>query len=117
MNWAHAFDLWKTLGANYEGGAVDNEARIAIQMMHRIGALVTFLTLGFFAVRCLRRGSSKGIKVTAMVMIFLLIAQVTLGISTVLFIRPLEIATAHNAAAALLLLSTLTLIHRLSYRP
>ncbi|MBI2339626.1 MAG: COX15/CtaA family protein [Deltaproteobacteria bacterium] len=110
MNWAHAFDPWKSLGA------IDNEARVAIHILHRLGAVVTFLVLGFLAVKGLTGAEDKSVKATSIIMILLLIAQVTLGISTVLFIRPLEIATAHNAVAALLLLTVIALNDQIARR-
>ena len=118
MDFGNAFTVWKQWGQNFEGGILTQEGRVAIQILHRIGALVTFLILGFLAVKGLTGTlpshqkfwcGGKGIKVTSIIMILLLLTQITLGISTVLFTRPLEIATAHNAVAALLLLSTITL--------
>ncbi|MBI4411898.1 MAG: COX15/CtaA family protein [Deltaproteobacteria bacterium] len=109
MDLTEAMTIWKNWGTNSEGGILSNEGRVAIQILHRIGAVVTFLFLGFLAIRCLKPGSSKTTKTTAIILILLLMTQVTLGISTVLFTRPLESATAHNAVAALLLLATLAL--------
>ena len=37
------FVLWRGIGVNYEGGVLDGAARAAIQMAHRIGALVVFV--------------------------------------------------------------------------
>jgi cytochrome c oxidase assembly protein subunit 15 len=46
MDFAEGFTLWRGLGINYEFGVLENDARAAIHMSHRIGALVTLLTLG-----------------------------------------------------------------------
>jgi cytochrome c oxidase assembly protein subunit 15 len=41
LNFQHAFHFWMSLGPNYQGGILDNTARVTIQMMHRFGALIT----------------------------------------------------------------------------
>ena len=41
------FVLWRGIGVNYEGGVLDAPARAAIQIAHRIGALVVFCYLGW----------------------------------------------------------------------
>ena len=43
------FVLWRGIGVNYEGGVLDCAARSAIQIAHRIGALVVFCYLGWLA--------------------------------------------------------------------
>lgn len=102
------FVLWRGIGVNYEGGVLDMAARSAIQITHRIGALVVFLYLGFLAHRLARAGLRRyGLAVAA-----LLIAQVLLGISNVHFGLPLPVATAHNGVAAALLFSLLAALAR-----
>jgi cytochrome c oxidase assembly protein subunit 15 len=93
------FVLWRGVGVNYEGGVLDAPARAAIQIAHRIGALVVFCYLGWLAHR-LARARSRGLGIAIGV---LLIAQVTLGIGNVKLGLPLPVATAHNGVAALLL--------------
>ena len=39
----HAFEPWHGLNINYEGGVLDNSARVAIHVTHRLGALLTTL--------------------------------------------------------------------------
>lgn len=98
-----AFVLWRGIGVNYEGGVLDMAARSAIQMAHRIGALVTFLYLGWLSHRLARGGLRKvGIAVAVV-----LVAQVLLGIGNVHLGLPLPVATAHNGVAALLLFTLL----------
>src|ERR1700693_2254014 len=53
--WPHtdygdAFVLWRGLNIDYEGGVLDNPARVAIHLAHRLGALVASVALGFAAV-------------------------------------------------------------------
>ncbi|MEO8460923.1 MAG: COX15/CtaA family protein [Dokdonella sp.] len=100
------FVLWRGIGVNYEGGVLDLPARSAIQIAHRIGALIVFgyvLALVFAAWR--RRVHALAATIAA-----LLIAQIALGISNVVFALPLVIATAHNGVAALLLLALVALL-------
>ena len=39
------FVLWRGIGVDYEGGVLDGEARIAIQLAHRMMAVVVFVYL------------------------------------------------------------------------
>jgi cytochrome c oxidase assembly protein subunit 15 len=93
------FVLWRGVGVNYEGGVLDAPARAAIQIAHRIGALVVFCYLGWLAFRLARAGS----RTLALAIGVLLLAQVSLGIGNVKLGLPLPVATAHNGVAALLL--------------
>ena len=42
-NFKEAFNLFQTIGPNYLFGQMSNEARVAIHITHRIGAIVVFL--------------------------------------------------------------------------
>lgn len=103
------FVLWREIGVNYEGGVLDMAARSAIQITHRIGALVVFCYLLWLAYRLLLSGFRFGGIAVAVV----LIAQVLLGISNVHFGLPLPVATLHNGGAALLLFTLLAHYARL----
>jgi cytochrome c oxidase assembly protein subunit 15 len=102
------FILWRGIGVNYEGGVLDMAARSAIQIAHRIGALVVFCYLGWLAFKAARRG----LRAHALAIALILLAQVTLGISNVYFGLPLPVATAHNGVAALLLFALLATLAR-----
>ena len=92
----------------YLGGVMDNEARIAIHMAHRIGAVVT---TGYLLWLCLLlwRGPLSPVRRMAPVVGGVLVLQVVLGLSNVLFNFPLWVAVAHNAVGALLLVVLVTL--------
>jgi len=111
MDFDEAFAMWRGLGVNYEYGVLEHPARTAIHVTHRIGALVTLLYLGWLVLALLR--SEAGLRGAAMLVGGLLLAQVALGIGNVLLHLPLEVATAHNGVAALLLISLLYVNHRL----
>ncbi len=112
-DYGDAFVLWRGLGVNYEGGVLDNPARVAIHLTHRIGAIIATLALSLAALTALRRRSSPGVAWAAWAVLAALAVQLTLGISMVLRGFPLLLATAHTAGAAVLLLSVLGLLHRL----
>jgi len=119
--WPHtdyksAFVLWHGLGINYEGGILDNPARVAIHLTHRLGALVATLALGAAAAFVLLRKTVATAVPAAYAVLGALALQLTIGISMVLKAFPLRLTTAHNAGAALLLLATLTLVRRVSAR-
>lgn len=112
MDMADGFVLWRGLGVNYEFGVLDSPARVAVHMAHRAWALVTFACLGFVGLQVARRCPGP-LRAAAVAMLALLAAQVSLGIANVWLSLPLPVAAAHNAVAALLLLSVLTLTHTL----
>jgi cytochrome c oxidase assembly protein subunit 15 len=105
-----AFILLRHIGVDYEGGILDGPARTAIQLVHRIGALVVFAHVLTVAIRAARVPTVRGYGIAVG---GLLIAQVCLGIGNVVFGLPLPVAAAHNAGAALLLFSLLALAVRL----
>jgi cytochrome c oxidase assembly protein subunit 15 len=112
-DYRNAFVLWRGLGINYEGGVLDNPARIAIHLTHRLGALVATLMLVTAAVTVLTRKALPQVMLPGLCVLAALALQLTLGISMVLKGFPLELATAHTAGAAVLLLSVLALLHGL----
>jgi len=110
VNFGEAFTLWHGAGTNYDGGVLDAAGRTAIHMSHRIGALVTFVVLCAVAVRALR-ARPRLIKKVGVVLPLVLLLQIGLGISNVVFILPLPVAVAHNGVAALLLLVLVALLY------
>ncbi|WP_449448435.1 COX15/CtaA family protein [Thermomonas brevis] len=104
------FVLWRGIGVDYEGGILDNEARVAIQMAHRIMALLVFGHLMTVAVRLLRNPGLRGWGAT---LGLVLCAQVGLGIANVVLSLPLKVAVLHNAGATALLFLLVTLLARL----
>lgn len=104
-----AFVLWRGLGVNYEFGVLEHPARTAIHLTHRIGAAVVAAYLLWLGVIAVRR-SGSGVRTAAFVLLLLLLTQVSLGISNVIFHLPLPVAVLHNGVAALLLLALLSLV-------
>jgi cytochrome c oxidase assembly protein subunit 15 len=109
MDVKDAFVLWRGLGIDYEGGVLDHPARVAIHFVHRLGALLTAIVLGLLAIRVWRKGRNTSVRIAAVVLGFVLLAQLIVGPLMVVRALPLPLATAHNAVAALLLLSVVRL--------
>jgi cytochrome c oxidase assembly protein subunit 15 len=105
-----AFVLWRGLGINYEGGVLENPARVAIHLTHRMGAVIATLTLSLAALTVLTRRLLARFALPAWLVLAALLLQLTIGVSMVLRGFPLQLATAHTAGAALLLLSVLALL-------
>lgn len=103
-----AFVLWREGKIDYEGGILDAPARTAIHLAHRSGAVVTVLMVLAVVIGAFRQVDS-GVRFMAVVLLCIACVQVALGVANVLLRLPLPIAVAHNAVAALLMLSLLTL--------
>jgi len=110
MDFEDAFVLWRGLGIDYEGGVLDHPARVAIHYTHRLWGVVTAIVLGFVAWRAVRTGQSRAVRTAGAALAVLLAVQWTIGPVMVLKALPLELATAHNGVAALLLLSVVALL-------
>ncbi|GHA78386.1 COX15/CtaA family protein [Cognatilysobacter bugurensis] len=109
-DYREGFVLWRGIGVDYEGGVLDGAARIAIQMAHRLWAIVAFVALLALALRLVRTPGMRG---WATLLALLTFAQVTLGIANVKLSLPLSVAVLHNAGAVLLLFVLVTLLARL----
>lgn len=110
MDFANAFNLTHhDIGPNYLGGLLYGEARTAIHVSHRIGALLVTLVLLLLAAMLMRRGLGR----LAGLLIAALALQVGLGISNVVFNLPLAVAVAHNGGGAALLLVLVLVNYRL----
>jgi len=115
-DYSSAFALWHSRQINYEGGVLDNPARTAIHLTHRLGALITAAALTLAAVYALQHRGLAGARLRAWAVLGALGLQLFIGVSMVLKTFPLWLATAHTAGAALLLLATLALLRSLSTR-
>ena len=108
MDFENAF-YWGPLGIDYEFGVLENPARSAIQMVHRIGALViTGALIGLaFAYK-----NYTMLRNNIFIILLLLSIQVGLGIINVVMSLPMFAAVMHNAVALGLLLSLISLAHK-----
>ena len=98
--WGHEHDR-----PDYEFGVLENDARTTIHVMHRFGAMLVFLLVGLLVIKVLARARCHFYSKFAAVIGALLLAQIGLGISNVVFVVPLPVAVAHNFGGLLLLVS------------
>ncbi len=110
-----AFGVWHEFDKNYEWGVLHNGARVTVHFLHRLGALIVFIYLGLLGLKIVRRKEDFIFCRLGILLLILLLAQISLGISNILFQLPLAVAVAHNAVAALLFL-TLTALLLASFR-
>lgn len=113
LNLRQAFELFQPIGVNYEGGVLETPIRMTIQMMHRYGAFITAVYLGFLSLWIIFANRTEGLRGIAGILLLILVVQILLGIANVMLSLPLWTAVAHNGVAALLLLTLVTLIDKL----
>ena len=106
------FVLWRELGVDYEGGVLDNPARVAIHFSHRLGAVAATAMLGLLGWMMVRR---PRLKADGIAVLGALGVQLILGASIIIYSVPLAIAVAHNGVAALLLLTVLNANQRIGH--
>lgn len=113
IDWAHAFNFKNPIGPNYDGGQLDINARVTIQMVHRFGAFITTMYLVPFALCLLLIKDFTPLKNLGFILLLLLVGQICLGALNIVMLLPLQMAVAHNGIAALLLLTMVTLLYRI----
>ena len=110
-NFKEAFNLFQTIGPNYLFGQMSNEARVAIHITHRIGAIVVFL-YSLFLIFKLKSKETLPVLGAFSAILFL---QVFLGINNILSHLPLWNAVAHNIFGVMVVLCMIVIMY-LSYR-
>jgi len=113
MDFKEGFNIAQEIGPNYLGGKMDNEARVAIHMSHRIGAIVVTIALTLALALIWRASTSVIVRRLAGLVGAALVIQIVLGITNVVALLPLSVAVAHNAVAAVLLAFTFWLFYRI----
>ncbi|MFG6159997.1 heme A synthase [Halomonas sp. 1390] len=109
LDWSEGFHLTQTVGPNYLHGQLHAEARSAIQVGHRLGALALGLGLLLLAKR---HRHAAGMRPWLALLIGAFVVQLGLGIANVLAWLPLWLALLHTAGAvALVAAMTLALWH------
>ena len=104
MDFANAFHVVRELGRTADGQLLSLDALRAIHWAHRLFANVALLLVLFAAWRTWRVERRLALLIWVLVL-----AQFSLGIANVALSLPLPLAAAHNAGAALLLLSLVVL--------
>lgn len=114
MDIASGFNFFQTIGPNYLGGLLNDEGRVAIQMFHRVGALVLTIYLCSMLWMIKRSIPLREVGLSIAGVFSVLLIQVLLGLSNVIWLIPLSVAVAHNAVGALLLMALVNLTFQLS---
>ena len=96
MDIREGFDLTQTVGPNYLHGQLHADARTAIQVVHRLGALL--LGVGLIALWWRYRHWQSVVRPLAIV-VGLYVLQAALGVANVLLWLPLWLALLHTAGA------------------
>ncbi len=94
-----AFHIFRELGMTRDGAALPLAALTAIQMAHRIGAVIAGTFLLWLGVRI---AGTEGARALGWWLLAALALQVTLGVIVVLSGLPMWAAVAHNGVAAVL---------------
>jgi heme a synthase len=110
MSWNEAFTFMRELGKNPDGTYLSVDALRTIHWAHRIGALVLTAIIVVAAIALMK--ADAAMKRHAIFIKLALIAQIAIGISTVLFDQPILVATAHNFFAAVLLATLVIAAYR-----
>lgn len=97
------------IGPNYEGGLLDAPARAAIQVTHRLGALLLMAVSCWVALSLWQR---RHLRLHITFFMAALAVQALLGVANIIWMLPLGLAVAHHAVAVLLLLLALNLHDR-----
>ncbi|HWX80106.1 MAG TPA: COX15/CtaA family protein [Steroidobacteraceae bacterium] len=113
MDFRDAFVLWRGLGIDYEGGVLANPARVAIHVTHRIGAVVMGSILIIVGYLCAATARSRRLTAAGSFLALAVVLQIGIGVAMVHFGFPLPLATLHNAGAALLVISIVSLLRGL----
>lgn len=88
--------------------------QIWLHFAHRLGAVIVTIALVWLAIRVVQRASKyKGLPSIALTVVLFLTVQLALGILTVWWRKPADLASLHVAVGALLLLTTFVLTVRI----
>ena len=116
MDMAAGFNLDQFLGRGSVVTAMSLEASTAVHMVHRVGALVVLLYVGWLAWHIFLVGCENHLCRYGLWIMVVLLVLISLGIMAVVMRLPIPIpvAVGHSAVSALLLLAVVTLYHAVS---
>jgi cytochrome c oxidase assembly protein subunit 15 len=119
----YAYSTWPLMGDSFIPSGLYSMSPLwlsafeditTIQFNHRIFAYCIVLLVALFAIKALKANIQGVARTGLFVLIGLLILQVTLGISTLIYHVPIPIAAAHQVVAVALLSASLFISHCLS---
>lgn len=114
-DWSTRFSLLSAFSVpldhqDYEYGVLPYEARMSIHVMHRIGAMIASAFVIILAVAMWRKNLPNTAKLVPVIGV-LLVCQILLGISNVMWQLPLLVAVGHNLMGLLLLSSVVASLY------
>ena len=113
MDYRDAFVLWRGLDVDYQGGVLANPARVAIHFTHRLGALLAGSILISLGAMTARHAHDARLIRAGRLLVLAVAVQISIGVATVHWGVALGLATLHNAGAAFLVVSLITLLRAL----
>lgn len=106
LDFRSGFNLNFDTEQNHQGGTLSQPARAAIQMTHRVGALVVVAVVLLVSLTALQEENSRK---PAILLLILLMLQLVVGGANVMYGVPTILAWSHHLGAVLLLLCLLWL--------
>ncbi|MGE3920320.1 MAG: heme A synthase [Gammaproteobacteria bacterium] len=103
------FDLKQAFNLFHQVGEISPGALMTIHMIHRTWAVVVAVFLSLFGFMLIKKSNEKLLHRLAYLLFLFLIIQITFGILNVVWLLPIGTAVAHNAVAALLLMTLVAL--------
>jgi cytochrome c oxidase assembly protein subunit 15 len=103
---SEGFDPTRALHMDAAGQPIGNAALVAIHWAHRLGAVAATAGIGLLVWQLVR----AGLRSWGLWLGLLLLGQLALGVANVLLHLPVVLAAAHNAGAALLLMTLVWLL-------
>lgn len=89
---------------------------MSIHVLHRIGALITLVVVGLFALLCWRKAMTRFMRIFAAIIAGVLLLQLALGLINVVAQLPLLNAVGHNLVAANLLMLLVVYLRQIHLR-
>jgi cytochrome c oxidase assembly protein subunit 15 len=120
----HAYSTWPLMGDSFIPAGLYSMTPVwlsafeditTIQFNHRMFAYLIVALVVVFAFKTLKADIKGPTKIGIFCLIGLLVMQVTLGISTLLFYVPVPVAAAHQVGAVALLSASLFISHSLRH--
>jgi len=108
MDFVQGFNLAQSLGPNYLGGLMNSEARQAIHVLHRYGAIILGLYLVFMSYRLMSQ-QDRRLRKFGLGFLVVFVVQFCLGVANIYYFLPLSVAVAHNFGGASLFVLTVCL--------
>ncbi len=115
MDFTEVFTTSYSADVNYEFGVLGEAARVAIQVLHRLGAVIFGMVLLLYLILVYRSRISSAVKKPVTIAGILLVLQIVTGAFVVLQHSTFPVSVLHAALADLLFLSLLTVAYRLRY--